>query len=58
MRTGRPKTYAVTLSDDEREQLRPLAHSRSLPHALARRVKNVLMAADGVTNTAIGSCPC
>lgn len=53
MRTGRPKIHTVTLSDDEREQLRPLAQSRSLPHALARRAKIILMAADGMANSAI-----
>jgi len=53
MRTGRPKTYTVTLCGNDHEQLHILAHSRSLPHALARRAKIILMAADGMTNTAI-----
>ncbi len=33
MRTGRPKSYTVKISDDEREQLQSFARSRSLPHA-------------------------
>lgn len=53
MRIGRPKTFTVTVSDDEREQLQRFARSRSLPHALVRRAKIVLMAAEGSTNTAI-----
>ena len=55
MRTGRPKSYTVKISDDEREQLQSFARSRSLPHALARRAKIVLMAADGMTNIHIAA---
>lgn len=53
MRTGRPKTYRVTLSDEQREQLEAFARSRSLPHGLVRRAHIVLLAAQGMTNTAI-----
>ncbi len=53
MRTGRPKTHAVKRSDEQREQLEGFARSRSLPHALARRAKIILMAAEGMTNSAI-----
>ena len=53
MRTGRPKIHVVTLSTDERNQLQRLACSRSLPHALVRRAKIVLMAAKGTTNMTI-----
>jgi transposase len=53
MRTGRPKTHVVTLNTDERKQLQKLARSRSLPHALVRRAKIILMAAKGTANTAI-----
>jgi putative transposase len=53
MRTGRPKTYSVKLGDEEREQLESFARSRSVPHGLARRAKIILMAAEGIANTAI-----
>ena len=55
MRAGRPKSYAVTLSDEQRSQLESFARSRSLPHALARRAKIILMAADGMANSAIAA---
>ena len=53
MRTGRPKKQAIVLSSNEREQLQSYARSRSLPHALVRRAKIVLMCAAGESNTAI-----
>ncbi len=49
MRTGRPKT-PIKLSKEELEQLKAIANSRSLPHALVNRVRIVLMAAEGVSN--------
>jgi len=52
MKTGRPKK-ALTLAKAEHEQLRSLSSSRSLPHGLVRRVRIVLMAAEGLTNRAI-----
>jgi len=52
MRTGRPKT-PLTVSREEREQLESLVSSRSLPHGLVRRARIVLMAAEGMTNSAI-----
>ena len=52
MKTGRPKK-PLTLAKKEYEPLRSLASSRSLPHGLVRRVRIVLMAADGLTNRAI-----
>jgi putative transposase len=54
MRTGRPKEPLV-LSDEEREQLKSFASSRSLPHGLVRRARIVLMSADGMSNTAIAA---
>ena len=48
MRTGRPKSFTVKLSEEEREVLNTYARSRSLPHALVRRAKIVVMAADGL----------
>jgi putative transposase len=52
MITGRPKKMII-LSDDEREQLSAMANSRSLPHGLVRRVRIILLAADGLPNYAI-----
>lgn len=53
MRTGRPKTYTITLDVEQRAQLEAYARSRSLSHALVRRAKIVLLAADGLSNAAI-----
>ncbi|MBA3562961.1 MAG: IS630 family transposase [Gammaproteobacteria bacterium] len=52
MPTGRP-TVQLVLSDDERIQLKSLATSRALPHALVQRAQIVLASAQGETNTAI-----
>jgi putative transposase len=52
MRTGRPRE-PIVLSEKERKQLNGIANSRSLPHGLARRVRIVLLAADGMPNSAI-----
>lgn len=52
MKTGRPK-IPLTLARKESEQLISLASSRSLPHGLVRRVRIVLMAAEGMANSAI-----
>ena len=49
---GRPKR-PVNLRSEQRLQLLALAGSRTLPHGLVRRVRIVLMAADGMTNVAI-----
>ena len=53
MVTGRPRSFTVKLSEEEHEVLNSYARSRSLPHALARRAKIVMMAADGLSNSAI-----
>ena len=53
MRTDRRKTYQVTLDDTTRAQLESYARSRSLPQALARRSKIILLATMGLTNTAV-----
>ncbi|MFQ6067738.1 MAG: IS630 family transposase [bacterium] len=52
MRTGRPKE-PIILSDQEREQLTSMVHSRSLPHGLVRRARIVLLAAEGAMNREI-----
>ncbi len=53
MPRGRP-LKALELSDDARQQLESMAHSRSLPHGLVRRAQIVLLAADGKPNRAVG----
>jgi len=52
MITGRPKA-ALTLTMDEHTQLRSLAGSRTLPHALVARARLVLWSAAGQSNTQI-----
>ena len=52
MITGRPKP-TLTLATDEHTQLRSLAGSRTLPHALVARARLVLWSADGQSNTQI-----
>ncbi|MGA8345530.1 MAG: IS630 family transposase [Candidatus Sulfotelmatobacter sp.] len=52
MITGRPKAPLV-LTREEQIQLRSLAHSRTLPHALVCRAKLVLWSAEGENNTRI-----
>jgi putative transposase len=52
MTTGRPK-QPIVLEPEALLQLRSLAGSRSLPHALVMRARVVLMAADGLANKAI-----
>lgn len=53
MRTGRPRSFSISLNEREREELGNLARSRSLPHALVRRAKIVLLADQGWNNTDI-----
>ena len=52
MITGRPK-QRIVLQEEERVQLKAMAHSRSLPHGLVMRARLVLMAAEGVPNNRI-----
>jgi DNA-binding NarL/FixJ family response regulator len=54
MAAGRPKT-PLTLADDERIQLRSLARSRTLPHALVARAKVVLWSSEGESNSQIAA---
>ncbi len=49
---GRPMPPLV-LSDDEVQQLKALANSRSLPHSIVQRAQIVLACSAGETNTAI-----
>ena len=53
MRTGRPRSFELTLDKDERKRLAALVGSRSLPHGLVRRAEIILLSADGESNTAI-----
>lgn len=52
MVTGRPKAV-IALTAAEQTQLRSLAASRTLPHALVARAKLVLWAAQGKSNTEV-----
>lgn len=52
MATGRPKPI-LHLNDDERDQLRSLAKSRTLPNALVSRAQLILWSAEGRTNSEI-----
>jgi transposase len=52
MATGRPKA-PIILSQEDVLQLESICRSRSLPHALVRRARVVLMAAEGLSNKAI-----
>src|SRR5260370_9392391 len=49
---GRPNV-AVVLTEQEREQLEALTRSRSMPHALVRRARIVLVSAGGLANEVI-----
>jgi len=53
MRSGRPRSFEITLSDAERAQLTALTQSRALPHGLVRRAQIILRSAAGDSNTAI-----
>jgi len=52
MKTGRPKA-PVVLGEEQHQQLKSWAASRSLPHGLVTRARIVLLAAEGLTNQAI-----
>src|SRR5450432_1268866 len=54
MLTGRPKP-SLEVSPEEQTQLKSLAVSRTLPHALVSRAKVVLWSARGQTNTEIAN---
>ncbi len=54
MKTGRPKK-PLCPAKEEHEQLRSLSSSPSSPHCLVRRLRIVLMAADGLTNRIIAA---
>ena len=50
---ARPKEPLV-LTDRQREELLSVTRSRSLPYALVRRAKIIVLSAEGLTNKAIG----
>jgi putative transposase len=52
MKTGRPK-QTLRLSDDARQDLETVANSRSMPHALVQRAQIILLASEGMSNTAV-----
>jgi transposase len=49
---GRPNT-ALMISEAEKEDLKAIVRSRSMPHALVRRAQIVLMSADGASNRVV-----
>ena len=55
MPRGRPRTFALTLSETERAQLTALAASRALPHGLVRRAQIILRSCAGEANNAIAA---
>jgi len=55
MKTGRPKTFEIQLSEAERKSLSESSRSRSLPHSFVRRAEIVLLSADGMSNSAIAA---
>src|SRR5439155_4613281 len=52
MRTGRPKR-PLTLTEDEQERLRSLAHRARSQPTLARRARVVLACAQGLANKSV-----
>jgi len=52
MITGRPKP-PINLTDEERIQLESISRSRAMPHSIVTRARIILLAAQGVTNTAV-----
>ena len=48
-----PKLPPLTLSDEQRDQLRGVARSTSLPHGLVLRARMILASAEGLTNRAV-----
>lgn len=52
MKTGRPKT-PLLISREQRAQLEAWAAARSMPQGMARRVRIILLAADGMNNKQI-----
>lgn len=53
MRTGRPQTFTLTLTAQERAQLMALANSRALAHSLVQRATIILQSAEGASNVAV-----
>ncbi len=53
MKTGRPRKPLI-LDPEQRSQLEAIASSRSMPAGLVQRVRLVLLAAEGLSNTEIG----
>jgi transposase len=55
MRSGRPKSFQITLTNKQRGELEVFTRSRSLPHGLVRRANIILLAEQGLSNTAIAA---
>jgi transposase len=52
---SRPNT-ALVVSETDREQLRSLVRSQSMPHALVRRARIVLLSGEGKSNREVARC--
>lgn len=50
-----PRAVAITLTDESRAELEAMTRSRSLANSLVRRVRIVLLAAEGRTNSEISA---
>jgi hypothetical protein len=57
MRSGRPKSFQITLTREQRGEPDVFSRSRSLPHGPVRRANIILLAEQGLSNTAIAAQP-
>jgi transposase len=55
MRTGRPRKFDLTLSENEHAQLSTIAGSRALAHSLVQRARIILSSAAGENNSRIAA---
>jgi transposase len=53
MRTGRPRSFEIKLSDHEREELTLIGNSRTQAHSIVRRARIILLSAEGVSSAEI-----
>jgi len=57
MRSGRPKSFQITLTREQRGEPDVFSRSRSLPHGPVRRANIILLTEQGLSNTAIAAQP-
>ncbi len=55
MRTGRPRKFDLTLTENEHAQLSAIVGSRAIPHGLVQRAKIILRSVAGESNTTIAA---